>query len=119
MDMSKYKAEGNTTDLKAKDFVGKVFKLKIARVDTVTYEAREDAPENTKAVLYFEGKEKRLVLNGTNTEILCGAFTSEGESWVGKEIELSTADYTSKGYGHGWVVKPVRAEDDFDDDIPF
>ena len=118
-DMSKYKSSSNSDDLKAKDFVGKVFKLVISKVDTVTYPANENQEEQTKAVLYFEGKEKRLVLNGSNTEVLCSAFTSEGESWVGKEIQLSTQDYTAKGFGHGWIVTPVRAEGDFDDLIPF
>ena len=120
MDMSKYKSDGNSADLKAKDFIGKNLKLVIERVDTVTYPANESQAEQTKAVLYFEGKDKRLVLNGTNTEILCNAYESYSEGWVGKEIGLSTADYTAKGFGHGWVVTPLDvAPPDFSDEIPF
>ena len=120
MDMSKFKSDGNSSDLKAKDFIGKSFTLKIERVETVTYPANEKQPEQTKPVLYFIGKDKRLVLNGTNTDILCGAYGDDSEGWVNHEIGLSTADYTAKGFGHGWVVKPLDVEPEaFDDDIPF
>jgi len=117
MDMTQYKSEGNTTDLQAKDFVGKSFKLVIARVESQTYDAKEDQPAQTKAVLYFEGKEKRLVLNGTNTGKLCVAYGNDSEGWLGKEVGLSTVDYTAKGFGHGWDVQAL--DQDFDDSIPF
>lgn len=120
MDMSQYKAEGNTTDLQAKDFIGKNLKLTIERVETVTYPADDNKPEQTRAVLYFVGKEKRIVLNGTNTEILCDAYGSDSEGWVGKEIGATTKDYTKKGFGHGWIIKALDAkEPEFDSDIPF
>ena len=117
MDMSKYKGEGNTTDLKAADFIGKNLKVVISKVDSVTYPAREDQQEQTKACLYFEGKEKRLVLNGTNTGKLCVAYGNDSGDWIGKELSLTTLDFTSKGFGHGWDVQPLGQ--DFDDDIPF
>jgi len=120
VDMSKYKADGNSSDLKAKDFVGKNLKLVIERVDTVTYPASDNQAEQTKAVLYFEGKDKRLVLNGTNTEVLCTAYGDASEGWAMKEIGLSTRDYTDKGFGHGWIVTPLDvAPVEFDDSIPF
>ena len=120
MDMSKFKAEGNSSDLKAKDFIGKNLKLKIERVETVTYPADEKQPEQTRPVLYFIGKDKRLVLNGTNVKILCAAYGDDSEKWLGHHIGLSTVDYTAKGYGHGWVIKPLDVElETFDDDIPF
>lgn len=120
MDMSRYKSDGNSSDLKAKDFIGKSFTLKIERVETVTYPASDTQPEQTKPAIYFVGKEKRLILNGTNTEILCNAYGNDSEGWIGHEIGLSTADYTAKGFGHGWVVKPLDvAPEVFDDDCPF
>ena len=120
MDMSKYKSDGNSSDLKAKDFIGKNLKLVIEKVETVTYPASDTQPEQTKPVLYFVGKEKRLVMNGTNVEILCTAYGNDSESWVRHEIGLSTADYTAKGFGHGWVVTPLDVEpEEFNDDIPF
>ena len=120
MDMSKFKAEGNSSDLKAKDFIGKNLKLTIERVETVTYLASEKDPEQTRPVLYFVGKEKRLVLNGTNVKILCVAYGDDGDNWIDHEIGLSTADYTAKGFGHGWVVTILDVKPEtFDDDIPF
>ena len=115
--MTKFKGEGNTTDLKAKDFVGKTLKLRIERVETVDYPANEGQPESTKPALYFVGKEKRLILNGTNTETLCNAFGNDSEDWRDKDIALTTKDYTDKGFGHGWIVTPLDVE--FSDDIPF
>ena len=117
MDMSKYKGDGNTTDLQAKNYIGKTLRLKIDRVETVTYEAKDDQPEQTKPVLYFVGKERRLVMNIPNTETLCNAFGDNSDEWAGKDISLTTKDYTNKGYGHGWIVTPLDV--DFDDDIPF
>ena len=117
MDMNRFKSEGNTDDLKAKDYIGKNFKLVINKVDTVTYEATDNMPENTRAVLYFEGREKRLVLNGTNAETLCDAFGDDSDRWIGREISLATKDYTAKGFGHGWIVAPIA--EDYDEEIPF
>ena len=115
--MKAYVSEQKSEDLKAKDFVGKSMKLKIDRVDTVTYPANEKQPEQTKAVLYFEGKEKRLVLNSTNTETLCNAYGDDSDGWVGKNISLTTKDYSAEGFGHGWIVAALDV--DFDDDLPF
>ena len=117
MDMSKFKGSENSDDLKAKDFIGKNLKLTIERVDTVTYPANENQPEQTKPALYFVGKSKRLILNPTNTETLCNAYGDDSEGWAGKEVALTTKDYTDKGFGHGWIVSALEVE--FDDDIPW
>jgi hypothetical protein len=117
MDMKGFIKEGNTNDLKAKDFIGKSMKLTIDRVEVVHYEASEKEPANSKPALYFVGKEKRLILNSVNTETLCNAYGANSEGWTGKEIALTTKDYTSKGFGHGWIVTPLQM--DFDDSIPF
>ena len=119
MDMTKY-SQGDSKDLKAAEFIGKNLRVKISGVDVRDYEANEKQPANSKPVLSFEGKDKQLVLNATNTKILCTAYGSDSDGWVGHEIGLTVADYTDKGYGHGWVVKALDvAEPDFDDDIPF
>ena len=117
MDMSQFVKDGNTNDLKAKDFIGKNLKLTIERVEVVKYEASDNQPANSKAALYFVGKEKRLILNSTNTETLCNAYGPDDSGWAGKEIALTTKDYTDKGFGHGWIVTPLQVE--FNDDIPF
>ena len=117
MDRSKFNPPPRVeTDLKAKDFLGKHFKLVIREVDTVTYNEGE-ANEESKTVLYFEGKEKRLVLNATNNQILCSAYGDDDDGWIGKEVSLSTKDYSDKGFDPGWIVQALNVE--FSDEIPF
>lgn len=119
MDMSKY-GQSDSNDLKASDFIGKNLKVVISRVEIRNFEANEKMPANSKPALHFEGKEKTLVLNATNTKTLCEAYGSDSEGWIGKQIGLTVADYTAKGFGHGWVVTPLDVEPpSFDDEIPF
>ncbi len=117
MDMSKYRSEGNTTDLKAADFRGQNLKVRISGVTTRTYPARESQPEVTKPVLSFEGKEKVLVVSGGNTTTLCEEYGPLDTDWVGHEVGLSTKDWE---VGTGWIITPLDVEPKaFDDDIPF
>jgi len=119
MDMTQYTVT-DSDDLKAKDFIGKSLKLTIAKVDTVCYEATKDQAEATRGVLYFEGKDKRVVLNATNAKVLFDAYGAESDDWIGHLIGLTVEDYTAKNYGYGWVVKPLDvAEPEFDDDVDF
>ena len=121
-DMSKY-AGSDSADLKAKDFIGKNLKVVISGVTIREYPATDDQEANSKPVLAFEGKEKVLVLNATNTKKLCEeppkGYGPESKDWEGREVGLTVADYTDKGYGHGWVVTPLDLpEPEFDDEIP-
>lgn len=70
--------------LKAADMAGKRIPVTLDRV------AREEVGSDMKPVLYFQGKEKGVVLNKTNAEILKEAFGRETEEWTGKEIILTT-----------------------------
>ena len=119
MDMSKY-GQSDSNDLKAADFIGKNLKVVIDKVTLRNFEASEKMPANSKPSLSFVGKEKGLVLNATNTKTLCDAYGDDSDSWIGHEIGLTVEDYTAKGFGHGWIVKPLDVEEpDFDDDLPF
>ena len=119
MDMSKY-SQSDSKDLKAADFIGRNLKVVISGVNIRNYEAKDNQPASSKPALSFEGKEKQLVLNATNTKTLCDAYGNDSDGWIGHEIGLTVADYTDKGFGHGWIVKPLDIkEPDFDDDIPF
>ena len=116
MDMSKFNQPPKVeTDMKAKNFLGKNFKLTIERADTVTYNDGKDNAE-TKSVIYFAGKSLRLVLNATNNEIICNAYGNDDDGWVGKEISLSTKTYEKEGYDPGWIVAALDVKVD---DIPF
>jgi hypothetical protein len=119
MDMTKY-SQGDSNDLKAVDFIGKNLKVVISKVEIRNFEATEKMPANSKPCLHFEGKEKTLVLNATNTKTLCEAYGADSDGWIGKQVGLTVADYTSKGFGHGWVVTALDVEPPaFEDDIPF
>ncbi len=119
MDMTKF-AETSSNDLKAKDFIGKNLKVKIIDVAVTHYDATDSQPASDKARLSFEGKEKGLVLNTTNTQTLIAAYGKDSDSWVNHEIGLHVVDYTAKGFPHGWIVTPLDvAAPEFEDSIPF
>jgi|TARA_R100000501_G_C2531965_1_gene54486 hypothetical protein len=119
MDMTKYSAT-ESKDLKAADFIGKNLKVTIESTSEVHFDATDDKPAQDRAKLHFVGKDKGLVLNPTNTKILIDSYGPNSDDWAGHEIGLSTVDYTDKGFGHGWLVKPLDvAEPDFEDEIPF
>ena len=116
IDASKY-GESKSNDLKAIDFKGKHFKLVISDVEERHYEARNGQAAADKLALHFEGREKTLVLNITNTKNLINAYGADTDGWVGQEIGLSTQETE---LGEGWVVRPLNVpEPDFDDSIPF
>ena len=118
-DMTQY-ASGDSKDLKAKDFIGKNLKAKIESVTIRDYPATDDHPASSKPALSFVGKEKTLVLNTSNTKILCDAYGKDSEDWVNHEIGLTVKDYTDKGFGHGWVVTPLDVKaPEFEDEIEF
>ena len=116
MDMSKY-GQGPSNDLKAAEYKGQNLKVVITGVTTRTYPARDDQPEDTKAVLEFEGKEKVLVVSHPNCDVLRAAYGDDSDGWIGHEIGLSTKTWP---VGEGWVLTPLDvAAPEFDDDIPF
>ena len=114
--MTKF-ATSETNDLKAADFKGKRLKVTISDVQERHYEARNGKPAEDKAVLAFEGKDKGLVLNKTNTKILINAYGADSGRWIGQEIGLTTHETE---LGEGWVVQPLNVEPpEFNDDVPF
>ena len=119
MDMTQYSG-GESKDLKAKDFVGKNMKVKISKVSIRDYPVTDEHPASSKPALSFVGKEKTLILNASNTKVLCDAYGKDSESWVNHEIGLTVKDYSDKGFGHGWVVTPLDVKaPEFESDVPF
>ena len=117
MDATKY-AASDSPDLKAKDFIGKNFKVVISGVTEKHFEANDKTPACDRLRLTFEGKDKGVVLNPTNTEILCKAYGVDTDEWVEHEISLTVMEYDT--FQPGWIVQPLDvAVPDFDDDIPF
>jgi hypothetical protein len=71
--------------LKASDLQGRQIKVTIDRVDT------ETIGNESKPILYFQGKEKGMVLNKTNANNIAAAFGDDTDDWAGAEIVLYEA----------------------------
>ena len=91
--------------MKAKDFLGKNLRAKIKSVEFVEFEGRDGSPPDKKAILLFDGKEKGLVLNGTNNDVLCNAYGYDSDMWIGKSVSLTTKEY--ENFAPGWIVQAL------------
>jgi hypothetical protein len=72
--------------LKAADLKGKEHTVAISHLETEEMEGKNGM--ETKPVLYFQGREKGLVLNRTNNDALMSLFGFETDEWRGGEIIL-------------------------------
>jgi hypothetical protein len=70
--------------LKAGDIANKQVRVVIDRVEM------RDVGDDHKPVIFFEGKEKGVVLNVTNARAIAQYHGEEMEEWVGQEIILFT-----------------------------
>ena len=50
-----------------------------------------------KPVLHFEGKNKGLVLNKTNSRVIAGAYSDDTDPWAGKPLVLFPAVVDFRG----------------------
>jgi len=108
--------------LKAADLGGKRIGVTIDRVEL------EDVGSDNKPVLYFQGKDKGLVLNKTNSNMISEIVGSdETDEWNGHRIALysTKVDYQGKRvdairvtYANG-QQPPASPVNDSSDDIPF
>ncbi len=83
--------------LKASDIPSAQFvPLMIDRVETEDV-GSEGSPEH-KPVMYFVGKEKGIVLNKTNAEMVAAAYGDETDDWHGKRVSIysTTTSYQGK-----------------------
>ena len=100
--------------LKAADLNGKTIKVVIERIEM------EKMGNDTKPVLYFQGKTKGLVCNKSNAQLIAAVYSPETNGWVGKEIKV----YPGKVNFQGQMVDALKVEvmppeDDFkQDEIP-
>ena len=69
------------------------------RVEDLTGDGRERKP-----VLYFEGKDKGLVLNKTNSMIIAGRYGDDTDGWQGKPVIL----YGTETQFQGKLVPCIR-----------
>jgi len=118
MKVSDFVGSGDGKFLRADEIKGKKFRLTVSGV-----EARElddlDNPEKKKkkCVLSFEGREKKIVMNGGSMIALGDAYGRDDieRDWVGKEVEVST-DTCNVGSGYMICVRPVV---EVSEEVPF
>ena len=107
--------------LQAADLEGRQVSVKMSRVE------KREMRDKVKPVLYFEGKEKGLVLNKTNANTISDAYGDETDQWEGGELVLYETMVEFQGTrkpGIRCLVPPRKPQKPADelgpnDDIPF
>jgi len=84
--------------LRAADLTGHSVKV------TIAGGALEDIGDGEKPVISFLDKQKGLVLNKTNANMIVEYYGDETAGWIGKEIEL----YPTKVSFQGKLVDCIR-----------
>jgi hypothetical protein len=107
--------------LKAADLQGRALTVTIERVEMDDPSGKEGkGDEPMKPIVYFQGKQKGLVLNKTNAGTIAHHYSDESDAWVGKALELypDTTMYQGQMVPCLRVRVPVKMEDD-GEEIPF
>lgn len=99
--------------LKASDLQGRKLKLTISDVSI------EQLGNDNKPVVYFEGKEKGLVLNKTKAQILASAFSPETDGWKGREIAIYPTKVSFQGQMVDSIGLEITAQEGDGKEIPF
>lgn len=121
--------------LKAADLQDRNVRVAIDHVEM------KDIGDDHKPILYFQGKDKGLVLNKTNANAIASAYGDDTDDWPGRELVLFPimTEFQGKtvpairvraptakdnaGRSHQAPAAPppaqTRAEQGFDDEIPF
>lgn len=105
--------------LKAADLQGHTVEVKIDRV--VLEEVGQGNDAEDKPVIYFQGKEKGIVLNKVNSSTIAGTYGDETDNWSGKPLSI----YPDKTSFRGDIVPCLRVRvpdtepDVADGEVPF
>ena len=75
--------------LKAEDLKNKASKVVIAGISVEKFD------NGDKIVLDFKGKEKKLVLNKTNADVIADVYGDEELAWIDREIIMYPYDLLS------------------------
>lgn len=70
------------------DLQGRSVRVTIKSVELVSLRDPRTKQENAKAVVYFEGKQKALILNKTNAFKIAELLGDDTDSWIGGQITL-------------------------------
>lgn len=121
--------------LKAADLGGRQVAVTIDRVEV------RELGDDHKPVLFFQGKDKGVVLNKTNATAIAAAYGDETEQWSGRPIILFSTKVSYQGRmqdgirvlipakpvakaaptksAQALVVESENPAEGMDDDIPF
>ena len=105
--------------LRAADLQDRQVKVLMSRVET------ETIGDDDRPVLYFQGKEKGLVLNKTNANAISAVYGDDTENWRGGEIVLfeTMVDFQGKTMAAIRCRVPARKPEpegsELNDEIPF
>lgn len=94
--------------LKASDLQGRDIKVFIDHVEAEDFE--NDGKTERKPVVFFQGKEKGIVLNKTNAGAIAQAYGYDYTSWRGSQITLYTAMVDAWGETKEAIRVRVTAE---------
>lgn len=83
--------------LKSADLRGRAVTVTIASITPQEELQMAGGRKDKKPVLYFEGKEKGLVMNKTNARAIAKVYGPELTSWFGKKIVLHSVKVECKG----------------------
>ena len=86
--------------IKAGNLSGKEHAVEIARIEI------ETMGDDRKPVLYFAGKQKGMVLNRTNADMIADSYGPDMDEWIGKSIVL----YPDRVAFQGKIVDAIRCK---------
>ena len=89
-----------STWIKASDLQGREVRVIIDRVIV------EDVGNEHKPVIYFQGKDKGLVLNRTNANAIAEMYGHETDGWTGKPIVI----FPTQTDFQGRIVPAIRVK---------
>lgn len=104
-------------------------------ISNVVMEQMQDRDKTSKPIVYFQGKNKGLVLNKTNSNAISVIYGDETSDWIGREITLCSVMVEFQGnmtpairvkVTGGAPAQPARnageplgVDPDFDHQAPF
>jgi hypothetical protein len=77
--------------IKSADLQGRIIKLKIANV------GYEQIGNDSKLIMYFQGKNKGMVLNRTNARTIADQYGDDTDNWTGADVEVFSMKVDMQG----------------------
>jgi hypothetical protein len=92
--------------LSVPDLKGGTLRVKIGKVEPADLREK-DGTTKKKLVLFFNGRDKGLVLNKTNALVLADAFGKNLDDWVDQRLDIYS-EMTGLGCHSAWKIDGGR-----------